>query len=238
MNFSLDIPFHQVLAFGTIFFPIGVKVLSAIICGGLIGLEREIKNKPAGIKTNILICLGATLYTTVSFLIPGDAATQSVGVFKGDPGRVAAQIVSGIGFLGAGAIMQSRTSIHGLTTAATIWIVAAIGVCIGAGYPIVAFLFAVTVLFTLLAIDRLEDKFLGRAGGHALEIVFEDHEGKTRSVLNGAMEKNHIELEDFDISKHEGLCVLRIQYNKSLTTHKRFILDLWSIQGVKEVKQL
>ncbi len=238
MNFSLQIPFHQVLSFSTIFFPIGVKVMSAIICGGLIGLEREIKNKPAGIKTNILICLGAALYTIISILIPGDAATVGTTAMKGDPGRIAAQIVSGIGFLGAGAIMQSRASIHGLTTAATIWIVAAIGVCIGAGYPVVAFLFTLTVLFTLLAIDRLEDKFLGRAGGHALEIVFEDFEGKTRSFINSAMEKNHIELEDFDISKHEGLNVLRIQYNKSLTSHKRFILDLWSVHGVKEVKQL
>ena len=235
MNFSLHIPFQQVYSFGSIFFPIGIKVLSAIICGGLIGLEREIKNKPAGIKTNILICLGAALYTIVSILIPGDA---SAGGFRGDPGRVAAQIVSGIGFLGAGAIMQSRASIHGLTTAATIWIVAAIGVCIGAGYPVVAFLFTLTVLFTLLAIDRLEDKYLGRSGGHALEIIFEDFEGKTRSFINSAMEKNHIELEDFDISKHEGLTVLRVQYNKSQTSHKRFILDLWSVHGVKEVKQL
>src|SRR6476646_4887224 len=95
----------------------GPRILVSALCGGLIGLERELKNKPAGIKTNMLICLGSSLYTSVSILI----AMNPSGEIQGDPSRLAAQIVSGIGFLGGGAIMQSRGSIQGLTTAATIW---------------------------------------------------------------------------------------------------------------------
>src|SRR3712207_3170052 len=100
----------------------GPKVLVAIFCGGLIGLERELKGKPAGIKTNMLICLGATIYTCISVLI---SSSHSATGHYGDPARVAAQIVSGIGFLGGGSIIQSRGTIQGLTTAATIWVVAA-----------------------------------------------------------------------------------------------------------------
>lgn len=123
----------------------GIKIVTATILGLLIGFDRERKMKSAGLKTNMLICLGACMYTAVS-LINWDGT----GVF--DPNRTAAQIVSGIGFLGAGAIIQSRGSVVGLTTAATIWIVAAIGMVVGIGYPVVATLFTVTVLVCLNAI--------------------------------------------------------------------------------------
>ncbi|MCF8060355.1 MAG: MgtC/SapB family protein, partial [Bacteriovoracaceae bacterium] len=105
---------------------VGIQILSAIFFGGMVGYDREKKMKAAGLKTNILICLGATLYTVISLL--------HVRGFTGgpiDPNRVGAQIVSGIGFLGAGAIIQGRGSVIGMTTAATIWVVAAIGYTIG-----------------------------------------------------------------------------------------------------------
>src|SRR3954470_18547453 len=89
----------------------GPRILFAVLCGGLIGLERELKNKPAGIKTNILICLGSALYTCVSILISQvNASTDHFG----DPARIAAQIVAGIGFLGGGTIIQARGTILGL----------------------------------------------------------------------------------------------------------------------------
>src|SRR5690242_20568202 len=113
----------------------GPRVFFAILCGGVIGLERELKSKPAGIKTNMLICLGAALYTSVSVLL---SMSISESGHYGDPARVAAQIVSGIGFLGGGTIIQARGTIQGLTTAATIWVVAAIGVCIGIGHSDIA----------------------------------------------------------------------------------------------------
>ncbi len=122
---------------------IGIKILAAILFGGMVGYDREKKMKAAGLKTNILICLGATLYTSISTLF-----IDNIGGAV-DPNRVGAQIVSGIGFLGAGAIIQGRGSVVGMTTAATIWVVAAIGYTIGVGYPVSAGLFSITVLFVL-----------------------------------------------------------------------------------------
>src|SRR5687767_6603450 len=116
-------PASSVWTFAELLHYLGPRILFAILCGGIIGLERELKNKPAGIKTNMLICLGASLYTSVSVMASQGIAESG---HYGDPSRVAAQIVSGIGFLGGGTIIQARGTITGLTTAATIWVVAAI----------------------------------------------------------------------------------------------------------------
>ena len=121
----------------------------AAICGGLIGIERELKDKPAGFRTNILICLGASIYMAVGLLVPAEQI---------DPTRIAAQVVTGIGFLGAGCIIQSGREIRGLTTAATIWVVAAIGIVSGAGYPVLALIASVMVIITLAALRRVETR--------------------------------------------------------------------------------
>jgi putative Mg2+ transporter-C (MgtC) family protein len=128
---------------------------AAALCGAIIGLERELKGKPAGFRTNILICLGAAMYMAVGLLIEDHGAP---GV--SDPARIAAQVVTGIGFLGAGCILQQRGRITGLTTAATIWVVAAIGIVAGAGFPVLAFIAAVMVVVTLTALGMLERRFL------------------------------------------------------------------------------
>jgi len=141
----------------SIYLGIGIKIISAIFLGGLIGLDREKKMKSAGIKTNILICLGATLYTSISLLNLAQFHTLNTNI---DPNRVAAQIVSGIGFLGAGAILHSRGGmVLGLTTAATIWVVAAVGYTIGIGYPLIACLFTVTILIVLNLITPIYKYF-------------------------------------------------------------------------------
>ncbi len=103
-----------------------VKLLAAIAAGALIGLERELHDKPAGFRTNILICLGAALFTLMSVKLADQHASA-------DRTRIAAQIVTGVGFLGAGAIIQHRVHVIGLTTAATIWAVASVGTAFGAG---------------------------------------------------------------------------------------------------------
>ena len=105
-----------------------VKLGLAVLLGGIIGFEREVSGKPAGLRTNILICIGAALLMDVSVHI-GLVDGRRIG----DPARIAAQIVSGVGFLGAGTIMQSQGVVTGLTSAATIWVVAAIGMTVGAG---------------------------------------------------------------------------------------------------------
>jgi putative Mg2+ transporter-C (MgtC) family protein len=119
----------------------------AAACGGLVGVERELRNKPAGFRTNILICLGAAIYMSVGLLVPGVTI---------DPTRIAAQVVTGIGFLGAGCIIQEGNNVRGLTSAATIWVVASIGIVAGAGFPVLAVIAAFMVVLTLAALRGVE----------------------------------------------------------------------------------
>jgi putative Mg2+ transporter-C (MgtC) family protein len=128
-----------------------VELLIAVTIGGLIGLERELRGKPAGLRTNILICLGATLVTDVSLGLASAADGQPA-----DAARLAAQVVSGVGFLGAGTIIQSRGTITGLTSAATLWVVAAIGIAIGARHTVEAVGASLLVLIILLPLGALE----------------------------------------------------------------------------------
>src|SRR5215470_14738277 len=109
-----------------------LQVVLATLLGGAIGLERELAGKPAGLRTNILICIGAALFTQLSLDVAKIGFTAD-GRPYGDPGRIAAQIIAGVGFLGAGAIVHGGGVIVGLTTAATIWAVAAVGMAVGAG---------------------------------------------------------------------------------------------------------
>lgn len=132
-------------------------LLLAAVLGGAIGWEREHAGKPAGLRTNILICMAATLLTDLSVLV---AASSSVA----DPGRIAAQIVTGMGFLGAGTIIQSRGTVTGLTTAATLWIVAAIGMAIGFGALVEAVGTTLLVLVALVPLRKLEEMAEPRTG--------------------------------------------------------------------------
>ena len=120
----------------------GIKIVFAVTLGTILGMERESKLKAAGIKTNMLICVGAAIYTSISLMtLEGNSIA--------DPNRMAAQVVSGIGFLGAGAIIKDRGDVLGMTSAAGIWVAASIGVAVGMGYPVMATLFTFTVIFML-----------------------------------------------------------------------------------------
>jgi len=130
------------------------KLAASVLLGGAIGLERQISGKAAGLRTNILICLGSALVMDLSMHLAGPDGRS------GDPARIAAQVVTGIGFIGAGTIMQSKGIIHGLTSAATIWVVAAIGLTIGAGYYIEGFGTAIVVLIVLSALGEWEHKLV------------------------------------------------------------------------------
>lgn len=123
------------------------KIVISMVLGTAVGLERELSDKPAGLKTNVLICLGSTIFTMLSVRLAGDGA---------DPARVTAQIVSGIGFLGAGAIMREGEHVTGLTTAAIIWVVAAIGMGVGLGFHSVAGLATLGTLAVQVGLSRLD----------------------------------------------------------------------------------
>jgi putative Mg2+ transporter-C (MgtC) family protein len=127
------------------------KLTIAVLLGGIIGFERELSGKPAGLRTNILICIGAALLMDLSTRI-GLVDGHRVG----DPARIAAQIVTGVGFLGAGTIMQAQGMVTGLTSAATIWVVAAIGMTVGAGFYIEGIGAGLIVTFVLSGLGGLE----------------------------------------------------------------------------------
>ena len=131
------------------------RLVLAAGLGAAVGLEREYRQKPAGLRTNILIALGSALFTILSISMARDGGT---------PDRVAAQIVTGIGFLGGGAILRNRDTVHGMTTAATIWVNAAIGVACGTGQYALAAATTVLTLVVLVVLPPIEAYFERRAG--------------------------------------------------------------------------
>ena len=132
------------------------RLLTAALLGALLGFEREMKQKSAGLRTNVLIAVGSALFTVMSYeLAGGDTA---------DPSRIAAQIVTGIGFLGAGAIMRTGSGVQGLTTAATVWVNAAVGVAAGGGEYHLAFIATGVTLAALLVLQPVET-FIARRYG-------------------------------------------------------------------------
>ena len=127
---------------------LATRLLTAALLGALLGFEREMRQKTAGLRTNILIAVGSALFTLMSYELAQGAS--------GDPGRVAAQIVTGIGFLGAGAIMRTDSGVQGLTTAATVWVNAAVGVAAGGGEYHLAFIATGVTLAALLVLAPVE----------------------------------------------------------------------------------
>ncbi|MCC6275119.1 MAG: MgtC/SapB family protein [Leptospiraceae bacterium] len=139
-----------------------IKLGLSCLSGAVIGFERKVSGKPAGLRTNMLICLGSTLIMAISIQLSTSVSStlggESISKIVGDPARLAAQVVSGIGFLGAGAILQSKGSgvVIGLTTAATIWTNAAIGLAIGAGFYTLGFVSTGFVVLILFGVKYLE----------------------------------------------------------------------------------
>lgn len=136
-----------------------LKLGLACILGGMVGWQRESRDRPAGFRTHILVCVGACLVMLVSL---GVAAPRQPGALQYDPGRIAAQVVSGIGFLGAGTILRQGSMVRGLTTAASLWTVAAIGLAAGLGgaYAVIAAIATVLVLATLTVFGRIERRLI------------------------------------------------------------------------------
>ncbi len=136
-----------------------IRILFSIVLGSLIGLERELTNKSAGLRTQIMVCLGACIFTILSIYGFSTAVTLYP---LGDPSRVAAQIITGIGFIGAGTVLRQGLTVTGLTTASTLWIVAAIGMACGCGKLSIAVVSTILAIAVLVLIRILEVKILPR----------------------------------------------------------------------------
>lgn len=141
-----------------------LKFLLAVALGGLVGLERETSQKPAGFRTNILICVGsASLMILAGLILKNNPASGS------EFARIAAGAITGMGFIGAGTIIQARGAVKGLTTAASLWTVSALGLMIGAGFYVVSLIFTVVIMLTLILFRQLEDQYL-KQSHHRYEI--------------------------------------------------------------------
>lgn len=149
--------------------PLLGRLLLALALGAAVGLERELSGKPAGLRTNILICVGAALLTELSIVAASGLVEHEL--IRADPARIAAQIVSGIGFIGAGTILVARGSVLGLTTAATLWVVAAIGMTVGLQLYVEAIGATVLVVGTLLGLGWFEEAVISERTERTLEVV-------------------------------------------------------------------
>jgi putative Mg2+ transporter-C (MgtC) family protein len=152
-----------------------IRMITAVVLGGAIGLEREYSNHAAGFRTHILVCIGSTVIMLLSIYGFGEFADEFN--VRMDPARLAAQVISGIGFLGAGAILRNGSSITGLTTAASIWVVAAIGLAVGAGFYYPAALTTVLVLVILFLLNKWEKHLLRHRRNHEVTIKILDKPG-------------------------------------------------------------
>jgi putative Mg2+ transporter-C (MgtC) family protein len=184
-----------------------IKIALAVLCGGLLGIERQYKNKTAGFRTIILICLGSTLYTLVA---------QRTGV------GVNINIVTGIGFIGAGVIFKDNVSVNGLTTAAVIWVSAAIGMAIGTNNYLLAIISSALTIFVLWLFHFLENYMDKVHDNKQYSFVFADAEFDNVELVEEIIKSHHLRSFRVQINKHDDNLLLLLK----VTGHKKNIVKL------------
>jgi putative Mg2+ transporter-C (MgtC) family protein len=185
------------------------RLLVACLLGGLVGLEREVRHKAAGLRTNMLICMGSAFFTLLSGILAGDGGQNR--------GQVASNIVQGIGFLGAGLILHNRSRVSGLTSAASVWVIASIGMACGAGLYAAAAVAAVVVIFALEVVGFLEHRVSLKGYPLVYEARGSDQSLILKSVLD-AMDKIGERLSAVERDEIGG--VERISFSLSATKKK------------------
>jgi putative Mg2+ transporter-C (MgtC) family protein len=180
---------------GTVLSTTIARLVVAAILGGAIGLERQLRHKPAGLRTNIFICFGSAMFTVLS--------DQLAGSMGGDHTRVAAQIIPGIGFIGAGSILHARGSVVGLTTAATLFVVASVGMATGGGLYITAIFATILILIALALLGKLERRF----GMKSMLMTYEVTGADAESVLieaNRVLDEAHSTMQNVRVAGTAG----------------------------------
>ena len=203
-----------------------LKLILAAVLGGVVGIERQMRDKPAGLRTNMLICVGATQFMAIS--------TQVAATFGGDPSRIAAQIISGIGFLGAGAVLQSHGFVMGLTTAATIWVVAGIGMAVGAGMYGLSVLVAALTLGTLYFLSLVEQRFPGKADLRYSIVVDELSDGLT--TIERILRTQDVTAANLSFKKEQTKYRVWFQVQASRDVNQKILSSLSREAAVSEVE--
>ena len=174
-----------------------IRLALGFVAGTVIGFERSYRRQVAGLRTHILIATGATLLMLLSIYLPQQYNPNQTS----DPGRIAAQVVSGIGFLGAGAIIRLGNNVRGLTTAASLWFVAAVGLSIGSGKFLIAGMAVALALITLILLNYMENKLFPMERNKMLDIFYKDQNASTKEAL--------------DILKSAGIKIISMDINQS-----------------------
>jgi putative Mg2+ transporter-C (MgtC) family protein len=169
------------------------RLLLAALLGGIIGLERQLRHRPAGLRTNMFICFGAAMFTVLS--------RQLAGV-ESDSARIAAQIIPGIGFIGAGSILHARASVTGLTTAATLFVVAGIGMAAGGGLYLTACFATVIILMALVVLGRMEAAFSLKSFITTYEVTGRNMDGMLRE-LNRLLDAEQLTMQSVHIASSD-----------------------------------
>jgi putative Mg2+ transporter-C (MgtC) family protein len=188
-------PFHPIIQLlrselGVVLSSTLARLLLAAFLGGAIGLERQLRHRPAGLRTNMFICFGAAMFTVLS--------RQLAGV-ESDSARIAAQIIPGIGFIGAGSILHSRASVQGLTTASTLFVVAGIGMAAGGGLYRTACFATVIILISLVALGRIESTFSLKSFATTYEVTGRNVDAMLREV-NRILESDELSMHSIHIA--------------------------------------
>jgi len=178
-----------------------LRLVLAAVLGGAIGIERELREREAGLRTHLLVSVGSALFTIVSAYGFHAFLTSGQSVVRADPTRIAAQIVTGIGFLGAGAIIRQGLSVRGLTTAATLWVVAAVGLASGAGYYSAAVITTALVLVALYPLRIVAYRVLGRFRPEDGRLLVELPVGESPGAVIDEVERSGARLEAIEVSQ-------------------------------------
>ncbi len=201
--------------------------------GGAIGFERELREREAGLRTHILVCVGSALFTIVSAYGFEGFLNSGEQVVRADPTRIAAQIVTGIGFLGAGAIIRQGISVRGLTTAATLWVSAAIGIAAGAGYYSGAVLATAVTLVALWPLRLAGYYVFERLRPEERSIVVDLRPGTRIADLLDALEERHARIEHFQLEDERDRRIVTMTLD---TPSERLLAELGDLEFVQGVQ--
>ena len=214
-----------------------LRVGLAAVFGAVLGLERELREREAGLRTHLLVSVGSALFTIVSAYGFREFLNSGESVVRADPTRIAAQIVTGIGFLGAGAILRQGLSIRGLTTAATLWVVAAIGMAVGAGYYSAAAITTAVALVALWPLRALTWRVVRRYRGETGLLLVQIPAGESPAGVIDAVERADTRIESVEISHEDNRrnVALTLQLQRAELA-RELVMRLADVENVLEVR--
>jgi putative Mg2+ transporter-C (MgtC) family protein len=207
-----------------------LRLVLAVIMGGAVGIEREWHNHAAGFRTHILVCLGSTTIMLLS--IYGFSQFANEPNVRLDPARLAAQVISGIGFIGAGAILRNGSVISGLTTAASIWVVAGIGLCVGAGFLYAAFFSTALLLISLLLLNKWEKHVMRNRRNHEMTIKTLDNPSALGQIA-AALSEEGIQIVNVKMIRKDA----SLSSREASTMQLQFVLNVQSPIKLMEVME-